>query len=222
MSNILLILAILIIPGIAQLILSINYRKYKSIQSSKKISGFEVARAILDKNGLDKIHIVETPGNLSDHYDSNRQVIRLSKEVFNGDSIAAISVAAHESGHAIQDKEGYFFMKVRSFIYPIVNFATSFSYILFFIALIIEAVNLMYAAIGLVALGLLFQLITLPVEFNASKRAKAELLTLKLIDNAEVEGSSTMLLAAALTYVAGVLASALNIIRLLLIADDRR
>lgn len=222
MSDIILIISILAIPGLAQLVLTLNYRKYSSIENNRQISGFEVARAILDRNGLNSIHVVETTGNLSDHYDSSRKVIRLSKDIFNGNTIAAAAVAAHECGHAIQDKEGYFFMRIRTFIFPIVNAATSFSYILFFIALAIQAVNLMYLAIALVGIGLLFQVVTLPVEFNASKVAKGQLQQLNLISDSEVESSSNMLFAAALTYVAGVLASALNILRLVLMANRRR
>lgn len=221
-TNIIIIIAILIIPAIAQILLSANYRRYRSMTNGAKISGFEVARAILDKNGLNNIHIVQTAGNLSDHYDSTRQVVRLSKDVFDGNTIAALAVAAHECGHAIQDKNGYFFMRIRSFIFPVVKAATSFSYILFFIALVIEAVDLMYVAIALVAMGLIFQLITLPVEFNASKIAKKQLQDLSLVKAEEVDGATKMLFAAALTYVAGVLASALNIVRLILIANDRR
>lgn len=221
-TNIIIIIAILIIPAIAQILLSANYRHYRSMINGAKISGFEVARAILDKNGLNNIHIVQTAGNLSDHYDSTRQVVRLSKDVFDGNTIAALAVAAHECGHAIQDKNGYFFMRIRSFIFPVVKAATSFSYILFFIALVIEAVDLMYVAIALVAMGLIFQLITLPVEFNASKIAKKQLQDLSLVKAEEVDGATKMLFAAALTYVAGVLASALNIVRLILIANDRR
>ena len=171
MDNIGLYFFALIIPLIAQLYVSSNYKKYKNIKNDKKLTGFEVARKILDKNGLSDLYIVETKGNLTDHYDPKRKTVKLSSEVFHGESIAAMAVAAHECGHAIQDKEGYFFMKVRSFIFPIVSLGTRFAYIVLLIGLIANMMNFIWAGILLVGLGLVFQLVTLPVEFDASRRA---------------------------------------------------
>lgn len=124
---------ILIIPGIAQIFISINYNKYKGILNNKKISGQETARKLLDSNNLENIYVVATNGNLTDHYDSSRKVIRLSKDIYNNESIASVAVAAHECGHAIQDKDGYFFMRLRSFIYPIVRIGTMTSYVIIFL-----------------------------------------------------------------------------------------
>lgn len=215
-------LLIVIIPALAQLFISVNYNKYKRIFNESKITGQEVARKILDKNDLEKIYVVATSGNLTDHYDSSRKVIRLSKDIYDNESIASLAVAAHECGHAIQDKDGYFFMRLRSFIYPIVRIGTMFSYLVIFIGAIAEAMNIIYLGIALVALGLIFQLVTLPVEFDASKRALIELKKLGLVTNDELDGAKKMLTSAALTYVAGVLASALELLRLIFIFTDRK
>ena len=215
-------LLIVIIPALAQLFISINYSKYKRIFNESKITGQEVARKILDSNNLEKIYVVATSGNLTDHYDSSRKVIRLSKDIYDNESIASLAVAAHECGHAIQDKDGYFFMRLRSFIYPIVRIGTMFSYLVIFIGAVAEAMNIIYLGIALVALGLIFQLVTLPVEFDASKRALNELKNLGLVTDDELDGAKKMLTSAALTYVAGVLSSALELLRLIFIFTDRK
>lgn len=213
-------LLMLLIPLLAQIYVKYTYNKYKKCSNNDKITGYEVARKILDDNGLKEIYIVETKGIMTDHYDTKRKIIRLSTEVYNGDTIASMAIAAHECGHAIQDKENYIFLKIRSLIYPIVNLGTSLSYYIIFIGIILETMNLVSLGIFLVSLGLLFQLVTLPTEINASKRAKQNLDQLSL--NEDAQGVKTMLTSAALTYVAGVLASALEVLRLLMIFDDKR
>ena len=222
MENIILIIAILFIPLLAQIKVKSSYNKYMRIKNTSGLSGTEVARRILDNHNLNSVYVVETPGVLSDHYDPRRKTVRLSNSIFEDTTIASVAVAAHECGHAIQDKEGYFFLKLRSMIYPIVNIATSISYYIIFIGFVLEYIDLIYLGIGFSALGLLFQIITLPVEFNASKRAKEEIHKMGIITNEEEAGVSAMLSAAALTYVAGVLSSALQIIRLILNAERRR
>lgn len=217
--NDLMYLLMLLIPLAAQIYVSFTYRKYKSVDNSSGVTGYDVARQILDKNGLDKIYIVETKGVMSDHYDPNRKIVRLSTEVYNGRSIASMAIAAHECGHAIQDKDGYFFLKFRSMIFPIVNIGTQFAYIVLVIGLIFEAINLIGLGILLVSLGLIFQLVTLPTEIDASKRA------MKCLCDCGYENDTSdtkvMLTSAALTYVAGVLSSALEVLRLILIFNDR-
>ena len=220
--DIFLIIAILLIPAIAQLFITTNYKKYSRIELNTKISGFEVARKMLDSNGLEKIYIVETTGKLTDHYDPSKKVVRLSKEVFHGETISAASIAAHEVGHAIQDHKGYFYMKFRSAIFPVVRIATQFSYIIIILSFLLEMARLFYLGIATVALGLLFQLVTLPVEFNASSRAKEELLKLKIITDGESKGAGKVLGAAAMTYVAGVLATALQLLRFVMMFARRR
>ncbi|MBQ3021460.1 MAG: zinc metallopeptidase [Bacilli bacterium] len=222
MDNLGLYFLALIIPLIAQLYVSSSYKKYKNIDNSNKLTGFEVAKKILEKNGLNDMYIVETKGNLTDHYDPKRKIVRLSSDVFHGTSIASIAVAAHECGHAIQDKVGYSFMKIRSFIYPIVSFGTKFAYIVLMIGLIANMLNLIWLGILLVGLGLLFQLVTLPVEFDASKRALKELEGNIGVATSDLNGTKSMLNAAAMTYVAGVLSSALEILRLILIFTNNR
>lgn len=214
--NYLIVLIILIIPAVAQIFVSSSYKKYKEIPNTKKLSGYDVARKILDKNDLKELYIVETNGTLSDHYDPSQKVIRLSKDVYHGESIAAMAVAAHECGHALQDKEGYLYMRVRHFLFPVVHVATTFSYLILTFGILFQTIGLIWVGIGLVATGLLFQIITLPVEINASKRAEKEIETLNISKKAEQNDVKNMLGAAASTYVAGVLASALELVRLIL------
>jgi len=219
--DLILILIILLVPLIADFNVKNTYKKYLKLENGKKLTGQEVARKILDKNGLDKVYVVETSGYLSDHYDPKRKVVRLSKSVFEGESVASLAIAAHECGHAIQDKEGYMYMKFRSAIFPVVNIATSISYYIILIGFIFELLDLLYLGIGFSFLGLLFQIVTLPVEFNASNRAKKELNKIRAVNSNEVDGVSKVLRSAALTYVAGVLASAIQILRLILAANNR-
>lgn len=216
-----LILLIIIIPLLAQLKIQSSYNRYKRVENNKKKSGFEVAREILDKNGLEDIYIVEIKGELTDHYDPTKKVVRLSTDIFHGETIAAAAVAAHECGHAIQDKESYTFLKIRSAIYPVVNVATSISYYIILLGFLMQAFQLIYLGIALTCCGLLFQVVTLPVEFDASRRALEKLQDYKIVDNSEFAGVKEVLTAAALTYVAGVLASMLQIFRLILAAKDR-
>lgn len=205
---------------IAQLIVATSYSKYKKVQNGKNISGFEVARKILDKNGLQDIMILETKGNLSDHYDPTRKVIKLSTDIYHGTSIASSSVAAHECGHAIQDKVGYKPMRIRSKIVHTVNICSKLGYA----AIILGALfsyQLIEIGIILLATILIFELITLPVEFNASKRALEELDRLKLIEKEEKHKAKRILSAAAFTYVASLITSFLQILRLVLIFSRR-
>lgn len=221
MDNIVLFLLALVLPLIASLNINMTYKKYKKVKNGKKLTGFDVARKILDENGLNNMYIVEVPGNLTDHYDPKQKVVRLSSEIFHGETVAAAAVAAHECGHAIQDKEGYTWMKIRSAIYPIVNFGTSIAYILFFISVLLQFVDLLLVGITIIVLGLAFQIVTLPVEFDASKRALTLLKKYNLVTEEERAGSKKVLTAAALTYVAAVLSSLLDLIRLLNAYNDR-
>ncbi len=220
--DLLLLLVILIIPAVAQWGVYKSYNTYKQVKNSKGISGFEVARKILDDNGLEKVHVVEVNGNLTDHYDPSRKVVRLSSDVFHGETIAAVSIAAHEVGHALQDKDGYLYMRFRSLIFPVVNVATGVSYYIILLGILLQAFDMIMLGIALTGCGLIFQLVTLPVEFNASNRAKKLLTKMNLVSAGEAEGVRSMLGAAAMTYVAGVIASALQILRLLMIYGGNR
>lgn len=205
---------------IAQIFVSSSYSKYKKVKINKEITGFEVARKILDNNGLKDIHVVSVNGNLTDHYDPSRKVVRLSKEIFDGSTIAAVSVAAHEVGHAIQDKDGYAFMRIRSKIVPLVNFCSKIGYFVLIIGWIFGELQLAYIGIGLLCATLIFQLVTLPVEFNASNRAKRQLEELNIVDNVEITSCNNMLRAAAFTYVAALVTTLLQILRLFLMTRD--
>lgn len=215
----------LAITSLAQILITSNYSKYKQVASRSHKTGENVAREILDKHGLKNVPVQEVSGNLTDHYDPTKKVVRLSSDIYSGTSIASVSVAAHECGHAIQDKIGYTPMRIRSKIVPLVNFSTKIGYVVIMIGLIMGALKL--ALIGLILLlgMLLFQLITLPVEFDASRRGKIELDALHILDVDEQKGSAKMLRAAAFTYVASVLSTFLEILRLALMilprSDDR-
>lgn len=221
-TNIVIIyLLMLIVPAIASFNINANYKKYKKINLHKKLSGFEVARKILDENGLEDIYIVEVPGNLTDCYDPSRKTVKLSSDIFHGETIAAASVAAHECGHAIQDKEKYFWMNLRSSIFPIVSIANRIAYITLVLGFILQAFDLIMVSVCLTGASLLFQIITLPVEFDASKRANKHLNDLNLINESELDGSKKVLGSAAMTYVAGVLTTLLQMLYYLTAFNDR-
>lgn len=221
MDLIIIFLLMLIIPIYASIKVNVNYKKYKKVTNEKDLTGFDVARRILDEFGLGDIYVVETKGVMSDHYDSRRKTVRLSTEVFHGTSIASVAIAAHECGHAIQDKEGYTWMKLRSIIFPIVNIGQKIAYIVMIIGLFLSYMDYVYAAIGFTFLGLLFELVTLPVEFDASKRAKDIILKDGMINDKEKKGIDAVLNSAALTYVAAVVSSMLELLYLLIQLNDR-
>ena len=210
-----------LITLIAQMYIKSSYNKYKKVKTKSGLDGYEVARRILNANGLNNIDIVETKGELTDHYDPARKVVRLSTEIYHGTSIASSSVAAHECGHAIQDKENYFFLRFRSALVPFANISSTLGYVAVLIGLIFGIVKLAWIGIALEMVILLFQIITLPVEFDASRRAGEFLKQEALVEKKEQVGSKKMLTAAALTYVASVLSTILSILRLVLIVSDR-
>lgn len=218
-GNLLLLISIAV-TIIAQVLISARYKKYSNIKNSKGLSGVEIAQEILKKNGIDDVYVVETKGYLSDHYDPGQKVVRLSSAVYHGDSISSASIAAHEVGHAIQHKEGNVFINIRKFIFPIVNIASKFGYIAIFIGLIFGLLKIFYIGIIMLFAILFFQLVTLPVEFDASKRALVNLEKYNLLLSDERKGAFKVLGAAALTYVAGLATTLLEIARLLLIFRD--
>ncbi len=205
----------------AQFNINSNYKKYSQVKVKTGLSGQEVARKILDANGLQNIYIVETQGELTDHYDPKRKVIRLSHTIFHKDSISSVGVAAHECGHAIQDKEGYSFMRIRSALVPFVNFVSYLGYFGLIISLFAGLTGYLKISILVLLVTILFQLVTLPVEFDASKRAKEQLVQLGIIDSSEHEQVSKVLTAAALTYVAGLISNLLQLLRLVILLSNR-
>lgn len=222
LTNYFLIFLGFIITLAAQLYISYSYKKYKDIENKNNLTGFEIARKILDSNNLKDVHIVEINGELNDHYDPSRKVVRLSNDVFNGTSIAASAVAAHECGHAIQDKDNYIYMKIRSKLVPAVNFSSKLGYFVIFIGILFSLLDLVMFGIILLLVILLFQLVTLPVEFDASRRALIQLNKLNLLKKEETKNSKSMLQAAALTYVASLVTTILEILRLFLIATNNK
>ena len=205
----------------AQININSNYKKFKEIKVKKGLSGQEVARKILDANGLENIHIVETQGELTDHYDPKRKVIRLSHTIFHEESISSVGVAAHECGHAILDKPSYTFMKVRSALVPFVNLVSYLGYFGLVISIFAGLTGYLKISILVLVATIIFQLVTLPVEFDASKRAKEQLIKLGLIDNDEHEQVSKVLSAAAMTYVAGLISNLLQLLRLVILLSGR-
>ena len=206
----------------AQIKVKTNFNKYSRVMSSRGLTGANAAMQVLSYYGIHDVQIERVSGKLSDHYDPKSKKIRLSSDIYKGDTIAAASVAAHECGHAIQHKENYTFLKIRSSLVPVVNFSTKIGYVAVMIGLLCSSYKI--AVIGLILLlaMLLFQIITLPVEFNASNRAKKQLIDLNIIDTYELQDSKTMLNAAALTYVASLITTLLQILRLAMIVLGRR
>ncbi len=199
-----------------------TYSKYEKVRSTRGYTAADVARAILDRNGLQHIRIERVGGNLTDHFDPRTNVVRLSDSTFGSSSVAAIGVAAHECGHAIQHATGYAPIKIRNSIVPVVNIGSTISMPLFIIGLFLGHYGLSLAGVILFSLVLVFQLITLPVEFNASTRAIKILDGGNMLFDEELTGAKKVLTAAALTYVAGVASTALQLLRLLLILNRRR
>lgn len=220
MDYILIIIA-LIITTMSQLFINSSYNRTKKIRNKHNVTGQAVARHILDQNNLQNVRIEETKTVLGDHYDPKNKVVRLSSHVYHSPSIAAASVAAHECGHAIQDKEGYLFLRIRHSLIPLVNFSSYAGYLAILIGCLFSALDLILIGIILEIVILVFQIITLPVEFNASKRALQQLERENLLDKDEIPDSRKMLSAAAMTYVASVTAAILEILRLILIFGRR-
>ena len=206
----------LIITLSAQWFVNHNYKKFLKVTNSKGLRGVDVARKILDMNGLNNVPVVEVSGFLSDHYDPSKKVVRLSPDIYNRETISSVAVAAHECGHAIQDKDGYFFMKIRSVIAPFASISSYLGYVAILIGCIFGLLDLILLGIALELVILLFQVVTLPVEFNASHRALKILNNDHLIEEGEVKNCRKVLTAAALTYVAGVASTVLEMLRLVL------
>ncbi|EOR23588.1 zinc metallopeptidase [Niallia sp. FSL W8-1348] len=208
---------IILIPIWAQMKVKSAYKKYSKVASSSQMSGREVARRVLDSNGLYDVSVEETRGVLSDHYDPRSKVVRLSTENYHGHSVAAAAIAAHEVGHAIQDQQEYSFLRFRSALVPVASFGSNASWIFIMIGIFARLDGMLLLGIILMAAGVLFQFVTLPVEFNASNRAMDQVVSLGIIRNDEERETKKVLNAAALTYVAAAAVAVLELVRLLLI-----
>lgn len=217
---------ILIVPAMlfamwAQARVSSTYKKYSRIISARGMSAAQVCRQILDNNGLYHIRIEHIAGSLTDHYDPKSDVIRLSDSVYNSASVASIGVAAHEAGHAVQHATGYVPIKIRNAIVPVTQIGSSLSMPILLIGLLFNSGVLVEIGILLFATMALFQLVTLPVEFNASARALRTLDEYHILENEENKMAGKVLGAAALTYVAALLSSLAQLLRLILLFGNR-
>ena len=223
---------IILIPAIlftmyAQSKVNSNFRRYSNVRNSRNMTGAEAARRMLDANGLGNVQIEQVRGSLTDHYDPRKRVLRLSQSVYGVNSIAAVSVACHEAGHAVQHAESYKPLKIRNSIVPLVNFASSLTWPLVIIGIMLLA-NGSYMGDLLFNIGvitmlavILFHTVTLPVEFNASSRALRQMDDLGIITEEENKGASKVLRAAAMTYVAALATAIANLLRILAMRGSR-
>lgn len=227
--TILLLLPAMIFALSAQVKVQSTFKKYDRVQSARRMTGADAARRILDLNGLYHVKVEYVRGHLNDHFDPRTNVIRLSDATYGSTSVAAIGVAAHEAGHAVQHATGYAPIKLRSAIVPVTQFASRLSMPLFLIGLLLVGLGaidpmvgeiMMFVGIILFSLSTVFQLVTLPVEFNASRRALATLESSGLLYNEEIGGARAVLSAAAMTYVAALATSLAYLLRFILIASS--
>lgn len=208
----------------AQMRLTSTYGRYVKVGLASGMSGAEAARTILDRAGLTQMPVEMVAGHLTDHYDPTKKALFLSEENFYGRSIAAVGVAAHEAGHALQHKAAYAPLHLRMAMVPVTNFATQASFFLFFGGIFLGLVKMAFLAVLIYGVLTAFQLVTLPVEYDASRRAKQQLSALGIVQGNEAGAVSSVLSAAALTYVAAMVSSLLQLLYWisLLRGDDRR
>ncbi|WP_303967293.1 zinc metallopeptidase [Sporosarcina ureae] len=213
---------ILLLPIYAQFKVKSTYKKYSKIRSTSGMTGAQVARLILDQNGLHDVKVVESQGFLTDHYNPLTKIVALSTSNYHEASVAGTAVAAHEVGHAIQDKEAYSFLRFRHRLAPVASITSNASWVFIMIGIIFSSMNsLLGIGILLMAVGVLFQIVTLPVEFNASSRAMDQIVQLGIIRNDEEPQAKKVLSAAAMTYVAATAVAVLELVRLILIFTNR-
>lgn len=218
---------IIILPGFllsmwAQSKVKGNFSKYSQVRNAAGLTGAQAGRRILDDEGLSSIPIEQIQGALTDNYDPRSKVLRLSQPVYGSDSVAAMAVAAHEAGHAIQDKVGYSPLKFRSAIVPLASLGSQLGFVLLILGIVIGISGLSWVGVALFALSTLFALVTLPVEFDASRRAKQELKNLGLVGPEDAVAVDKVLDAAAWTYVAAFLTSALSLLYWMRLASGGR
>ncbi len=218
---------IILIPAIilsfwAQMKVSTTFNRYSQVTSRSGMTGAQVAQAILKSNNINDVRIEAVRGNLTDHYDPKNKVLRLSESVYGQSSLAALGVAAHEVGHAIQHDVDYAPLRIRSALVPIAQFGSYGSWIILLVGIVLASTQLIQIGIILFVAVLAFQLVTLPVEFNASSRALVQLETGGFLTTEEIQGSKKVLSAAAMTYVAAVIMAVAQLIRLILISGILR
>lgn len=198
------------------------FAQYSTVRSHSGMTGREAAEQILHRNGIYDVQVIHIPGNLTDHYNPGKKTLGLSDTVYNSTSVAAIGVAAHECGHAMQDAQDYGPLRLRSALVPVANFGAQLSWPLIIIGLLLGGSSLISLGILLFSLAVLFQLVTLPVEYNASHRAVTLLDSIGILQGQEVGQTRKVLHAAALTYVAAAAGSILQLLRLLILFGNRR
>ena len=219
--SILLLIPALIFTIIAQVRVKSTFAKMSKVRSASGMTGRQVAEDLLRRNNIHDVQVEQVSGNLTDHYDSKHKVLRLSESVYNSSSLAAVGVAAHETGHAIQHAQAYAPLNIRHLIFPVANFGSRWGLWLFIIGMFISQFQfLMDVGIAFFAGAVLFHIVTLPVEFNASNRALAQLSGSGYLREQEIGGARSVLNAAALTYVAAAAMAVLQLIRLLILRDE--
>lgn len=220
MIGYLLVIVGAIIMALAQMKVSSAYNKYSRIENSRHLTGRDVACEILNQHGLSDVQIYEVKGHLSDHYNPSNLTLNLSSEIYHGTSIASLAVAAHECGHALQHQEGYKPLTFRNMIVPVCNISQTIGWIAILLGLFIGKSSISWLGVLLMSLMLLFQIVTLPVEFDASSRA-VSILNDRYLTEDEYPGAKKMLTAAALTYVAAMLSTLLSLLRIVLMVMSR-
>jgi Zn-dependent membrane protease YugP len=199
-----------------------TFNKYSQVPNQRRISGAEAARYILDSHGLGNVPVEPVAGDLTDHYDPRSRTLRLSQPVYNGRSVAALGIAAHETGHALQHAEGYVPLKVRGALVPLASVGSNLGWIMVLAGIILGIVGIAWLGVAFFAMGTIFALVTLPVEFNASSRAMAELQTMGFVDRTEYDQNKKVLNAAAWTYIAGFLAAAMQLLYYIMLVTGMR
>lgn len=216
----------LLLAFIAQLVVKFTFDKYSKIASYSGLTGARAAERMLRSNGIFDVTIEQTSGFLSDHYDPSKKVLRLSPDVYNSHSLAAVGVACHEAGHAMQHAQGYFPLVIRTTLVPVTMFSSQFAYIVFFIGLLMQLKPLLFIGIAMFACAFVFSVITLPVEWDASSRAKQHIINAGVVSPTQAADAGKVLNAAFLTYLASAVAALTTLLYYLmkagLLGDDRR
>lgn len=219
---IVLVVPVMIASLIIQGIMRSTYKKYSNVYAGAGITGAEMAQRVLREHGVTDVAVISTGGELTDHYDPRSKVIKLSSEVYGSRSVSALGVACHEAGHAVQHAQSYFPLVARNAFVPVVNFCSGISWIVLIVGLFMQYDFMINLGIILFATSAVFQFITLPVEFNASRRAVASLKNSGMLSDSEIAGTKKVLTAAAMTYVAALATTLASLLRLILITRGNR
>ncbi|HDZ3283137.1 TPA: zinc metallopeptidase [Staphylococcus aureus] len=215
---------LMVLPLWAQHKVKSNYEKYSQVRSTSGKTGREVALEILHANGIYDVEVVKGEGFLTDHYDPKKKVVSLSPANYDRPSVAGTAIAAHEVGHAIQDQQGYWFLRFRAALVPVANLGSSLSYMIIMLGIILTAIGsafgstALWIGAGLMSLAVLFSIVTLPVEFDASSRAMKQITALNIVNEKEYKHARKVLSAAAMTYVAATAVAVAELVRIILLA----